>query len=270
MPAIGIGIGVPFIRRFISGSSYRPDAQAYFDRVYSEGGSLTDLEKGYINTYFGAIDITNYDRLWIHGVSNQIAARVSLANPATADLLTEVNSPTWTANLGYTGDGATEYLDYNFDLLNDGVNFTLDDASMGVYLNTDSTLEKAIMGVISLPSFERSYLYPQFVGAPTYSINSTAETMGVGSVNLKGLLISTRLASNSIKYFVDGTEEFSTNTASAAIPSGNVYGLCRSFLGTANDFNSATLSMTIIGGTDNQATFNTATQTLATNLGFNA
>jgi len=253
-----------------SGNPYSPDAQDYFDRVSSEGGALTDAEKDYINDYLGGINISNYDRLWIHGLSNQIAARVSLANPLTADLLTEVNSPTWTPYLGYTGDGATEYLDYNFDLLNDGVEFTLNDASMGVYLNTDSTLEKAIMGVISLPSFERSYIYPQFSGAPTYSINSTVETMGSATVNLKGLLMSTRLTSNSIKYFVDGTEEFTDITASAAIPSGNVYGLCRSFLGTANDFNTATLSMTVIGSTFDQAAFNTATQTLATNLGFNA
>jgi hypothetical protein len=268
----GVGIGIsPYLRRFFSsGALYRPDAQAYFDRVATEGGNLTDLEKGYINTYFGAIDITKYDRLWIHGLSNQIAARVSLANPSTADLLTEVNSPTWTAYLGYTGDGATEYLDYNFDLLNDGVEFTLNDASMGVYLNTNSTLEKAIMGVISLPSFERSYLYPQFSGAPLYSINSTVETLGSAPVNLKGLLMSTRLTSNSIKYFIDGTEEFTDITASVAIPSGNVYGLCRSFLGAANDFNTATLSMTVIGSTFDQAAFNTATQTLATNLGFNA
>jgi hypothetical protein len=42
---------------------------------------------------------------------------------------TAVNSPTFTTNQGFTGDGTSSYIDTNFNPSTSGVNYTLDDAS---------------------------------------------------------------------------------------------------------------------------------------------
>ncbi|MEK6884934.1 MAG: hypothetical protein AABY22_35210, partial [Nanoarchaeota archaeon] len=42
------------------------------------------------------------DRLWLHASQTQQAAIISLVNPSST-AITEVNSPTWVANQGYTG-----------------------------------------------------------------------------------------------------------------------------------------------------------------------
>ena len=49
---------------------------------------------------------------------------------------TKVNSPTFTANGGFTGDGSSSYLDTNFDPDASGVNYTLNDASISIWNNT--------------------------------------------------------------------------------------------------------------------------------------
>jgi hypothetical protein len=46
---------------------------------------------------------------------------------------TAVNSPTFTTNEGFKGDGVAAYLDNNFNPTTNGVNYTLDDASRYVY-----------------------------------------------------------------------------------------------------------------------------------------
>jgi hypothetical protein len=42
---------------------------------------------------------------------------------------TAVNSPTFTTNQGFTGDGTSSYIDTNYNPSTSGVNYTLDDAS---------------------------------------------------------------------------------------------------------------------------------------------
>jgi len=44
---------------------------------------------------------------------------------------TAYNSPTFTSNDGFTGDGVSAYIDTNFNPSTSGVNYTLDDASFG-------------------------------------------------------------------------------------------------------------------------------------------
>jgi len=72
------------------------------------------------------------DKLGILATEQQQHARVDLIDP-TATQITEVNSPTWTANLGYKGDGSTKYLNTNATFANSKF-FTQNSASFGVYI----------------------------------------------------------------------------------------------------------------------------------------
>ena len=49
---------------------------------------------------------------------------------------TAVNSPAFTTNQGFTGDGTSSYIDSNFNPVTSGVNYTLNDASISVWNNT--------------------------------------------------------------------------------------------------------------------------------------
>jgi len=49
---------------------------------------------------------------------------------------TAINSPTFTTNQGFTGNGTSSYIDSNYNPNTSGVNYTLNDASISVWNNT--------------------------------------------------------------------------------------------------------------------------------------
>jgi len=59
-------------------------------------------------------------------------ARTNFIDPNNFEL-TEVNGPTFTANQGYVSDGVSSYLNTSYTPSSDGTNYTLNDASLGVY-----------------------------------------------------------------------------------------------------------------------------------------
>ena len=61
---------------------------------------------------------------------------------------TAINSPTFTSNQGFTGNGTSSYIDSNFNPNTSGVNYTLNDASISIWNNTFVS-NNFISGVIS-------------------------------------------------------------------------------------------------------------------------
>ena len=90
----------------------------------------TVARKAIINTLvvvlkrFGAWSLI--DRLWLFASETQQAATISLVNPLST-AITEVNSPAWVADQGYTSDGLTSYLDTNFNPSTQALKYTLND-----------------------------------------------------------------------------------------------------------------------------------------------
>jgi hypothetical protein len=113
----------------------------------SIGGALTSTEVanfyGHLRTYFRAINpiyelveglrddgiLAKLDRLWVFAQPTQAQALVDLVASTTA---TAVNSPTFTANRGYTGDGVTSYINSLFNPSTNGVNWV--GASVGLHV----------------------------------------------------------------------------------------------------------------------------------------
>lgn len=62
--------------------------------------------------------------------------------------VTKINSPTFTANSGFAGDGSSSYLDTNYNPATSGTNYTLNDASISVWSN-DFVSNDFITGTIS-------------------------------------------------------------------------------------------------------------------------
>lgn len=62
--------------------------------------------------------------------------------------VTKVNSPTFTADSGFNGDGSSAYLDTNFNIANHATNYTQNNASTFTYFQSDLTqTDFAVYGV---------------------------------------------------------------------------------------------------------------------------
>lgn len=269
MPGISpIAISPLFRRR--GGGGYNATTQAWINRVVSEGGSVTGTEAEAVNTFTSNAFFSELDRFWVHGLQSEIAAKTSIANAATSDLITNVNSTTFTAGQGFTGNGSTMYLNTNYNPAVDGVKYTLNSCYASVYLTSDSTGFYVDIGnYIGTNIFYLDVL--DSPGAFYGSINTNdAVFSSMASSSSLGLFGIKRSVSNQqVLYRNDGTTK-TENDSSSAIPSGNIYLLARNNDGTAGQFSPRRLAVTAIGGGSIvHADFSTAIQSLAATLGFN-
>ena len=246
------------------GGGLNPYLSEYLTRLAAEGGSITGAEQGYLNTFLNSIQASEFDRLWVHGLSNQIAARISLVNALTADLITEVNAPTFTAGVGFTGDGTTDYLDLNFQPSTDGIKYTLNDCSFGVYTQ-DNVEGGYILGTGSGANFVG--IRTKLTGNFTAEINSLSSVIGV-SPSANGFWSVGRTGSTNPFVYRNGSSlTINTNPslASTGLPANEV--TCLAYGGTPTSTN--TVSINFFGSANyNQVDFNTAIQSLAVSLGF--
>jgi hypothetical protein len=128
-----LGAGGPAVA-----ASYDADAQAYFDAIVTNGGGDPDSTRKTLID--GLVTGLKSDSIWskitalyLFAAHDSVAARVNLKTPAT--LASAVNSPTFTADRGYTGDAVSAYVDTNLT----ATTITRTDATMFALCNTVST-----------------------------------------------------------------------------------------------------------------------------------
>lgn len=265
MPGIGIGISL-MLRRYRAG--YGAYTTAWYTQVLANGGTATATELSALTTFETAVgaDMAEFDRLGIMGLQNSIAARTSFANP-TSTMLTLVNSPIFTAGLGFTPNGTTSYLNTNYNPNTGGVKYTLNSSSIFVYSRTD--LNATLLDIGCAVAGNQSILDIRDGGSFFSALNQVGNISSVNANSL-GLFVGRRTASNAIAQFKNGVQTQTGAGASTLVPNLNIYLGCLNNSGAAALFSTRQLSAYGCGsGAINQSNFYTALQNLATTLGFN-
>lgn len=103
--------------------------------------------KALIDTFIGALKTagvwTKIDVMWVLAAHHEQAARLNWKAPGSFTC-TAVNSPTFTVDRGFAGDGSSSCLDTGWDRLLNGVTFTQNDAHVGVYQRTSPNGNEAV------------------------------------------------------------------------------------------------------------------------------
>lgn len=186
------------------------------------------------------------DRLWLFANAVQPLARVSLVNPLSTQI-TEVNAPAWVAKQGYTSDGATSYLNSNFIPSTDGVRYTLNDASMGIYSRTNTNAVSVDMGSFELAALRFNTVHSREGGVLYVYINDNlGATAGATVADSLGLSSGRRTSATACETFKNGAS-IGTHIAIAAIPPISQYILCRNNVGTADTFSGRQISFAYFG-----------------------
>lgn len=243
--------------------------QPYFDQVTANGGTLTVNEKTYINTFITDLgtDFAEFDRLWIHGLSNSVAARTSIANP-TSTMITAVNSPTFTASQGYTGNDVNSYLESNFNPSIGTNKYTRNSCSFGIYSLTN-TNELAID--IGLYDGNFTQIRAREGGLTYVNINDAGTTQSITNASSTSLFSAVRTSSTINNIYKAGSLLNTYAVASSGLPNFTFYMLARhnNYGGGSSDFSSRQISASFMGsGIINQANFYTAIQALGTSIGW--
>src|SRR5262245_65846702 len=101
-------------------AGFRPtadaDVTAWVAAVATNGGSVSSTRQGLITTCVQGLKAdgiwTKLDRWWVEAAEDQPSG---LTDWKALDLATTVNSPTFTVDRGFTGNGSTSYIDSTYN-----------------------------------------------------------------------------------------------------------------------------------------------------------
>ena len=159
---------------------------------------------------------------------------------------TKVSSPTFTPNQGFNGDGASSYLNTNWSLANDSVNFTETNASMGAWFGVDSPAGYK-MGARDGFNNNMSVLYTTSGTNGLFRLNCDSTTIANEFTSASALHHDNRNGASSGTRFLDGSQTNVSLGESDPLSTSNMYIGAVNELDTAKFFTLSNFSIVFAG-----------------------
>jgi regulator of extracellular matrix RemA (YlzA/DUF370 family) len=262
----GVGVGVR-VGGFtpVGGGGFDPDAQAFFDRVTTAGGTLSETEKNTTNQL--VLDMKSAG-IWtlMKAIYPMVgASAAACAQNLKSSSFTGTFSSGWTfASTGVTPNGTSAFFDTTY---NPNTSGNLNDAHFSVYLRTNVGANTVDLGAYD--GAAETAIYPRFSGNVIYSaINSATNASVVSNSNSAAFFIVARNSSTDENTFINATK-YTRTRASISKTNRPLYLSAINFNGTASSFSNRQNAFASIGDglTDTQASnFYTAVQAFQTTL----
>lgn len=205
-----------------AGGSYEAEAVTYFDAMTVQPDST---RKGHINTLVAGLKT---DGIWsklswllLLASHDAQAARLNAVNPTKS--VTATNSPTFTVDRGYTGDGTTAWLAFN-ELHTAAGHYTQNSACAFGYTNQQNgaTGGEALMGAVS---DNQMYLTNSGNGTNNvWRVNDTVNSVSDAPTSRLGWRAMNRSSSTDKRYY-NGVTETVVSASSSGVPTTNAAGL---------------------------------------------
>jgi hypothetical protein len=149
MPRIGVGLGLGLRGASAGGGAFDADYQAVLNYATTQGYTLPSAGQKTLQNQL-VVDL-KAGGIWSKLDTFGVFATDGDSDFALIDWIrlsdyTAVNSPTFTTNQGFQGNGTSAYINSNFNILNDSVNMLNNDASLGAYVFTAQTIGAEILG----------------------------------------------------------------------------------------------------------------------------
>jgi len=141
---------------------------------------------------------------------------------------TVVGSPVHTIWEGYQGDGSA-VINLNWNPTVNGVNYTLNSATLGLYSRTDINEDTIDMGVRE--STDYSYVVTRW-GDNLYNRMNSAGFRNQTSLDSRGMFINTRNDATDVQSYYNKTLRIDASAASTSIPNGSIYLMAYNLVGS--------------------------------------
>lgn len=273
MPRIGLGLGLGLRQEVAAAGGFDPDAQAFFDRVTTAGGTLTTTEKNATNQL--VLDMKSAG-IWsaMKAVYPMVgASAAACAQNLKSSSFTGTFSSGWTfASTGVTPNGTSAF--FNSSLI-PSTNFSLTSNSSGVYIRTQSLNIGAQFGTqSSAGASTRNWLFVRYDATNYHEIrnNTSATTTATTPATSQGFWMSNRPDITTQKLMRNGSTLNSSAQPQLDFSTVSMYLGAVNSSGTANEFTNRQFAFFYIGDglTDTQASnLYTAVQAFQTTLSRN-
>ena len=268
-----IGIGLHIGNRGVigtggGGGGFDPDAQAFFDRVTTAGGTLTTTEKNATNQL-----VLDMKSAGIWSAMKAIYPMVGASAAACAQNLksssfTGTFTSGWTfASTGVTPNGTSAYFD---TALNPSGLIDANNLSMSTYLRNNTDGVYCDLGASIAGGYQLT-IYARLSNSVFTDIGSSAAgRITYANTDSRGHFISTRTTSTSFKSFINSTLKATLTTAQTdSIISRNIFLSAMNNIASTIQFSNRQTAFAHIGDglTDTQASnFYTAVQAFQVSL----
>ena len=142
------------------------------------------------------------DVLYLMAAADSQAGTINWITPANFTLIA-VNAPTFTTDRGYTGNGTTSRLRTQYTPSTNGVNFTQNNASGWVYLETNPSNGTPDIGSTTAP---RVVITGNNAGTASGDINTAAGSSLTGAFSTPGMLGIQRRTNTDRRFFLNGVQ----------------------------------------------------------------
>lgn len=198
------------------GFKYDALASTYFAGVVSAGGSVSVARKALVNNLIVGLrsdgDLASLDYMLLLCAEDSQGALLDVISGVTA---TAVNSPTFTANQGYAGNGTTSYVNSNFNASTMGVAYTNNSCHLMIYdrtSRTGSTLVGNCGANDATPTQTR--IGTLLLGGFNGDLNDQTNLTGANA-NAQGLYINSRTSSVQVDAYLAGASIASSGAATS-------------------------------------------------------
>lgn len=233
------------------------DTSLWVSAVIANGGTVSNTRRALVDNTIVNLKayglFTKIDRLWLFAAENQPSALTSIINPGLG-LATNINNTTFTANLGFTGDGGTGnsmYIDTNYNLVTNAINYSLNSAhhsfwmlsvteASGVNTNLDGVYDGVnLTDLITDVS-------PGIIGR----VNSPSEDIpGAGTDGYRGHWLANRSSATQGQLYFNGSLVGVNNALSpGGVPAHRMFILARNNFGNPALWTAGPVACFSIGG----------------------
>ena len=266
MPRIGVGLGLGLSPLVAAAAGYDADAQAFFDRVTTAGGSLTTTEKNATNQL--VLDMKSAG-IWssMKAIYPMVgASAAACAQNLKSSSFTGTFSSGWTfASTGVTPNGTSAYMDTT---LIPSTTLIQDNSHISYYSRTNTTSSAVDIGTQDLT--KQIYIVYNFGSLSYIAVNDGGTALSALYPNSLSLVVNSRLNGTQTKSYKSGSLYQTVSIVSTGQSTRSVY------LGASNNtpsggaqFSNKQCAFASIGDglTDTQASnFYTAVQAFQTTL----
>lgn len=199
------------------------------------------LDATHTNAYTALIDglvadgiWAKLDRLCIFATQNQTTALLNLVSSSYGGITH--NSPTFTADRGFTGNGTSTYIETQFIPSSaSSPKFVQNSCHTSTWNLTNSTSTGIAIGNIA-PARGASNMHPKYTDGNAYfRISGSAATSGVAMSDARGHFIANRSGASSVQGYKNGSSVLTNSDTSVAVCTVQFYDLAYNNNGPATD-----------------------------------
>jgi hypothetical protein len=229
--------------------AYDAAASALFTRMIAVGETPIDARKLILDTAIvadkAAIGFTTkYDAMWLLAAHGNDSALLNIVK--NAHTITLVNTPDFVVDRGYTGNASDEALNTNYNPSTQGILFTQNAASIGIYIRTHTA------GLIQDFSAERYAAYGVWMmsdyGNQNYYGINDGDYGTPACTDVRGMWILTRIDSTHVILYHDGVVFDTRSSTSEAVSNAVLHLMCKNVAGTLSRYSGREYALVFAGG----------------------